>query len=77
MDVNQAELGKGRLSEAKQKKLQVEGRCFFCYDFSLYFAYYTMHDSYRTFGLLTPLCLPSLRYFLMPVAVSVQILTQL
>ena len=30
MDVDCAELGKGRLSEAKQKKLQVEGRCFFC-----------------------------------------------
>ena len=30
MDVDLAELGKGRLSEAKQKRLQTEGRCFFC-----------------------------------------------
>ena len=30
MDVNIAELGKGRLSKAEQKKLQTEGRCFFC-----------------------------------------------
>ena len=30
MDVDLAELGKGRLSEAEQKKLQTEERCFFC-----------------------------------------------
>ena len=30
MDVDLAELGKGRLSEAERKKLQTEGRCFFC-----------------------------------------------
>ena len=39
-----------------------------CYDFSLLDAYGTMYDSYRTFGLMTLLCLPSLRYFLMAVA---------
>jgi hypothetical protein len=30
MDVDLAELGRGRLSEAERKKLQTEGRCFFC-----------------------------------------------
>jgi Zinc knuckle len=30
MDVDLVELGKGRLSEAERKKLQAEGRCFFC-----------------------------------------------
>ena len=30
MDVDLAELGKGRLSKAKRKRLQTEGRCFFC-----------------------------------------------
>ena len=30
MDVDLAELGKGRMSEAKRKRLQVEERCFFC-----------------------------------------------
>ena len=30
MDVDLAELGRGRLSEAERKKLQAEGRCFFC-----------------------------------------------
>ena len=30
MDVDLAELGRGRLSETEQKKLQTEGRCFFC-----------------------------------------------
>ena len=30
MDVDLAELGRGRLSETKQKRLQMEGRCFFC-----------------------------------------------
>ena len=30
MDVDLAELGRGRLSEAEWKKLQTEGRCFFC-----------------------------------------------
>ena len=29
MDIDLAELGKGRLSEAERKKLQMEGRCFF------------------------------------------------
>ena len=30
MDVDLAELRRGRLSEAEQKKLQTKGRCFFC-----------------------------------------------
>ena len=30
MDIDLAELRKGRLSEIKQKRLQTEGRCFFC-----------------------------------------------
>ena len=30
MDVDLTELGRGRLSEAERKKLQTEGRCFFC-----------------------------------------------
>ena len=30
MDVDLAELRRGRLSEAERKKLQAEGRCFFC-----------------------------------------------
>ena len=30
MDVDLTELGRGRLSEAERKKLQMEGRCFFC-----------------------------------------------
>ena len=30
MDVDLAELGKGRMSEAERKRLQVEERCFFC-----------------------------------------------
>ena len=30
MDVDLVELGRGRLSETEQKKLQTEGRCFFC-----------------------------------------------
>ena len=31
-----------------------------CYDFPFFYAYGTMYDSYRTLGLMTPLCLPSL-----------------
>ena len=34
-------------------------------------------DSYRTLGLLTPICLPLLRPFLMAVAFCVRVLTQL
>ena len=30
MDIDLAELGRGRLSETEQKRLQVKGRCFFC-----------------------------------------------
>ena len=40
------------------------------------FAYDTVGDSYQTFGLLTPLCLPLLRYFLMAVTFYVQPLIQ-
>ena len=40
------------------------------------FAYYTTSDSYRTFGLLTQLCLPLSQCFLMAVTFLVWILTQ-
>ena len=40
------------------------------------YAYDTMCDSYRTFGLLTRLCLPLLRCFLMAVTFLVRVLTQ-
>ena len=42
----------------------------------LFYAYDMVHDSYRTFGLLTPTCLPPVRYFLMAVTFYIQILTQ-
>ena len=47
-----------------------------CYDFSTLRPYDITHDSYQTLGLMTPLCLPLVRYFLMAVAFLVQILTQ-
>ena len=48
-----------------------------CYNFSSSNAYDTRCDSYRTFGLMTRLCLPLVRVFLMAVAFYVRILTQL
>ena len=41
------------------------------------YAYDIACDSYRTLGLMTPLCLPFVRSFLMAVTFYVQILTQL
>ena len=42
------------------------------YNFSPSLAYCTMSNSYRTFGLLTQLCLPLLQHFLMAVAFLVR-----
>ena len=47
-----------------------------CYDFSSVYAYDTICDSYRTFGLMTPSCLPLAWSFLMAVAFYVRVLTQ-
>ena len=43
---------------------------------SLVYAYDTMYDSHRTFGLMTPMCLLMVRCFLMAVAFLVRLPTQ-
>ena len=47
-----------------------------CYDIFPLYVYDTLDDSYRTLGLLTPVCLPLLRCFSMAVAFYVQSFTQ-
>jgi hypothetical protein len=53
-------LGKETNGRQHSKPLQLERVLWDtgCYDFPLPYTYATVHDSYRTFGLLTPPCLP-------------------
>ena len=41
-----------------------------------FYAYNMMCDTYRTLGLLTPICLPLLRCFLMAVTFCIRLVTQ-